>query len=328
MAKILFTDFSWPDLAIEEAILHPLDCEILTPQCKDAARLVGLVRGVDVVVTGFAPLNADVIAAMDRARAIVRYGIGVDNVDTEAARARGIPVCNVPDYCLEEVADHTLALLLALTRQIVPNHLAVSRGEWKLAVPLDRMRALRDLTVGVVGYGRIGRAVVRRLIPFGGPVLVHDPYVPPEAIPEGAKAVDLPVLLATSDAITLHCPATAQTRGMIGREALARMKRGVLLVNAARGDLVDPDALLEGLERGQIAAAGLDVFRPEPIPPGHPILARPEVVLSSHIATATPRAVRTLRETAAAIAARALRGEPLPNIVNGVPSPGTSGEGR
>ena len=316
--KIAITDYSFPSLEIEENILLPLGHEIAAwKECKSAVELPTLVADADAVITQFAPVNADVIASMQRAKVIVRYGIGVDNVDLEAARARGIPVCNVPDYCIDEVADQTLAFLLATTRQVVPNAVRNREGRWGLATPLDQMRALRDMTVGIVGFGRIGREVVARLRAFKCQVLVHDPVVAAAEIElAGAKSVALNELLSQSDAISLHCPSMAQTRGMINRDSLAMMKRGVILINVARGDLVDPAALTEALRSGHVSAAALDVFAPEPIPSDHPILKMDNVIVASHIASCSVPAVRKLRETAANLAAMALRGEKLPNVVN------------
>ncbi len=318
--KVAVTDYTFPNLEIEEAVLGPHGHAIAACREKRPAReLLGLVRDADAVITQFAPVDADVIAGMERARVIVRYGIGVDNVDLDAARSRGIPVCNVPDYCIDEVADHTLAFILAATRQVVPNCLGVREGRWGLAVPLERMLALRDLTVGVVGFGRIGREVAARLGPFKARILAHDPAVAAEEIERaGGVPADLPRLLSESDVVSLHCPSNARTRGLIGREQIARMRRGVILVNVARGDLVDPAALVEALQTGHVAAAALDVFDPEPIPPDHPILGPGQVVVSAHVASASVPAVRKLRETAANLAAAALRGDPLPNVVNGV----------
>src|SRR5262249_8710041 len=154
------TDYSFESLDVERAILEPLGCRVNAWKEKCPPKeLAQRVADADAVLTQFAPVTAEVIAALSRARVIVRYGVGVDNVDLDAARARGIPVCNVPDYCIDEVADHSLAFILATTRQVVPNCLAVRGGSWKLATPLDQMRTLRELTIGVVGFGRIGRAV-------------------------------------------------------------------------------------------------------------------------------------------------------------------------
>lgn len=319
--KVVVTDYTFPSLEIESGVLVPLGCQVRGAQCKTSAEAAAVVADADCVVTQFAPIDADVIAAMRQARVIVRYGIGVDNVDLAAARERGIPVCNVPDFCIDEVADHTLAFILAATRQVVANCQAVRQGEWRLAVPIEQMRTLRDLTVGVVGFGRIGRAVVERLVPFRCRMLVYDPAVGEgEIAAAGAAARPLDSLLTESDVITLHCPATAATRRMIDAAAIARMKPGVILVNLARGALIDSAALIEGLRRGHVSAAALDVFDPEPVPADHPLLAMPNVVLAAHIASASPKAVRRLRETVANTVACCVRGDPLPNIVNGVAS--------
>ncbi len=320
MPTVAVTDYSWDTLDLEAAILAPLDCRIVAwKEKRTPAELMSLVADADAVITQFAPVTAEVVAAMRRAKVIVRYGVGVDNVDLDAARARGIPVCNVPDYCIDEVADHTLALILATTRQVVTNCLSVRGGVWKPATPLDQMRTLRDLTIGVVGFGRIGREVVSRLRPFKCRILVHDPAVSETDVEQaGCQPRGLNELLSESDIVTLHCPSTAQTRGMIDGAALARMKPGVILINLARGDLIESAKLTEALQRGHVAAAALDVFAPEPIPADHPIRRMDNVIVTPHIAAASVKAVRTLRETAAMLVAQALRGERLPNVVNGV----------
>jgi D-3-phosphoglycerate dehydrogenase len=258
---------------------------------------------------------------MARAKAIVRYGIGYDNVDCDAAKARGIPVCNIPDYCIDEVADHTLAFILALTRQVAPHTTKVHGGGWGLATGVDGFRTLAAMTCGVVGAGRIGRGVIRRLVAFGGRVLVSDPVVTEADIRAlGAEPATLDRLLTESDLVTLHCPSLPQTRGLIGTANLARMKRGVLIVNLSRGDLVDPAALVSALDSGHVAGAALDVFAPEPIPAGHGILGRANVILAPHIASVSPAAVKRLRSGAAELAVMAIRGETLPSVVNGVAS--------
>lgn len=318
--KVAITDYSFPNLDVEEGILCPQGHQIAAWKEKHSAlQLSELLADADAVITQFAPLTADVIQSMQRARVIVRYGIGVDNVDLLAAKARGIPVCNVPDYCIDEVADQTLAFMLATTRQVLSNCHAVREGRWGLATPLEQMRTLRDLTVGLVGFGRIGREVAARLQPFHCRVLVHDPAVTDAAVEKsGCHSVRMDQLFAESDLISLHCPSMPQTRGMINRDSLSAMKQGAILINVARGDLIDSDALCEALLKKHLSAAALDVFTPEPIPSDHPMLQMENVIFASHIASCSVRAVRTLRETAATIAAMALRGEPLPNIVNGV----------
>ncbi len=315
--KVLVTDYTFPSLEIEEEIIRAVPAELIGAQCKSVEGLKELVRDADAVITQFAPVNADVIACMERARVIVRYGIGVDNVDLAAARQRQIPVCNVPDYCIDEVADHTLALMLAATRSVQPNSLKVRRGEWGLAVGLEQMRCLRDLTVGIVGFGRIGREVAARLAAFKCQRLVYDPMVDAATIAAlGCTAQSLDQLLSCADIVTLHCPSTDATRKMLHRDTLAQMKRGSLLVNVGRGDLVDPDALTEALQSGHLSGAALDVFQPEPIPADHPILKMESVVVGAHLASASVPAVRKLRQTAAQLAVWALQGRDLPNVVN------------
>jgi D-3-phosphoglycerate dehydrogenase len=265
-------------------------------------------------------VNADVVNAMTKAKAIVRYGIGFDNVDCAAARERGIAVCNIPDYCIDEVADHTLAFILAITRQVVPNALDVRAGKWGLATPVSAMSALKHLTIGVVGFGRIGREVVRRLLAFKARVLVFDPVVPAGEIEKSgaAAAASFDELLAQSDVVSPHCPSNPKTKQLFNADAFSKMKSGSVFINVGRGDLADSSAVTAALQSGHLAGAALDVFDPEPIPAEHPIRSMPNVILASHIASVSAPAVKTLRETAARIALQAVRGEALPNVVNGV----------
>ncbi len=319
MPTVAITDYTFPSLDIEEATLQPLGFELVSGQCKTPETLIPLVSQADAVITQFAPVKAEIIAAMQRAKVIVRYGIGVDNIDLDAARVKGIPVCNVPDYCIDEVADHTLAFILATTRQVVPNALHLRAGKWGLATTLADMRTLRDQTVGIVGFGRIGREVASRLAPFKCRRLVFDPVVSADAIAAlGCESATLDDLLAQADIVTLHCPSTAQTRKLLNAASLARMKAGAKVINLARGDLIDTQALVDALQSGHLSAAAIDVCDPEPIPVESPLRSLPNVIAAAHIASCSPKAVRTLRETAARLAAMALRGEPLPTIVNGV----------
>lgn len=319
MSFVAITDYTFPSLELEETIIKAAGAELRSGNSKEVSTLISLVRDADAVITQFAPINAEVIAAMQKARVIVRYGIGVDNVDLEAAKAKGIPVCNVPDYCIDEVADHTLAFILGMTRQVVGNTVLIREGKWGLATPIDQMRNLRDQTVGIVGFGRIGREVAARLAPFKCRRLVYDAFIPPDVIASaGCEAATLEDLIAQSDIVTLHCPSTAQTKKLLNADSIGRMKRGALIVNLARGDLIDTSALVAALQSGQIGGAAIDVCDPEPIPANSPLRTMPNVIAASHIASVSPKAVKTLRETAAKLAVMALRGETLPNVVNGV----------
>jgi D-3-phosphoglycerate dehydrogenase len=317
--KIALTDWTFLDLDFETKFMEAAGINLVARQCKTEAELIALVADADAVMTQFVKITAPVIAAMRQARCIVRYGIGVDSIDLDAARARQIPVCNVPDYCIDEVADHTLAFMLACTRQVLPNTLYLRSGQWGLPVPLTALQSLRHCTVGVVGYGRIGRAVVQRLLAFNCRVLVHDPVVPAGVVEQsGAKRADLNALLAESDIVTLHCPSTSQTRRMLNADTFGRMKAGAIFINVGRGDLVDSAALMTALESGRLSAAALDVFDPEPIPADHPIHQRSNVLLSPHIASASPTSVHQLRESVARTAVLGATGQTVPNVVNGV----------
>jgi D-3-phosphoglycerate dehydrogenase len=320
MLRVLVTDSTFEELDIERAILEPLGCIVESHQCRTPAQLLECVPDADFVITQFAPVNSAVIDAMARARLIVRYGIGVDNVDLDSARAHAIPVCNVPDYCIDEVADHTLALILAATRRVVPHWLHLSEGRWGLSGQIEGMKVLCELSVGVVGCGQIGRAVVQRLHAFGCRILVHDPGVGAERVEAlGASPVgSLAEVLRESDVVTLHCPSTAQTRRMINADTLSMLKPGSILVNLSRGDLVDTEALVEALSHERLASAALDVFDPEPLPAEHPLRNLPNVILSPHIASASPNAVLRLRGTVAGTVASVIRGEPPSNVVNGI----------
>lgn len=323
MPKIAITDYNFPDLSIEESVLQPEGIEIVSfKEKRSSAELAALVRDADAVIAQFAPVNAEVVNAMTQAKAIVRYGIGYDNVDIAAARERGIPVCNIPDYCIDEVADHTLAFILAVTRQVVPNTLHLREGNWGLATPLTAMSSLKHLTIGIVGFGRIGREVVKRLLAFKARVLVFDPVVAAEEIAKAGAvaAASFDELLAGSDIVSPHCPSTPKTKQLFNAAAFGKMKRGSVFINVGRGDLADSAAVTTALQSGHLAGAAFDVFDPEPIPADHPIRKMPNVVLAAHIASASPPAVKTLRETAARIALQAVRGETLTNVVNGVSS--------
>lgn len=318
-ATIVVTDYSFADLSMEQAVLAESGCELVGHHCKTEAELIAAVSNADAVITQFARVNANVIGAMSHARVIVRYGIGVDNVDLAAARGQGIPVSNIPDYCIDEVADHTLAFILGLTRQVVTHSNDIRAGNWRLLAPMPAMRVLREQTVGVIGFGRIGREVVARLLAFKCKVLVFDPVVPAADIAvTGAKAATLDEIFAASDLLTLHCPSTPATRKLVGGVNLAKMKQGAMLVNLARGDLVDTPALVAALQSGQLSAAALDVFDPEPLPADHALRSLPNVIVAPHIASASPTAVRKLREGAARRALAAALGELPPNVVNGV----------
>jgi D-3-phosphoglycerate dehydrogenase / 2-oxoglutarate reductase len=325
MSRLIVTDYTFPTLDVENRRLTPLGIDVEGIKSGDRAELLAKLPHADFVLTQFAKLDAEAISQMDKARVIVRYGIGVDNVDIEAARTRGIPVCNVPDYCIDEVADHTLALMLSATRRVVENANYVSGGNWGLPVPVEAMRCLKSMTVGIVGFGRIGREVAARLAPFKCRILVADPAVTAAEVAEmGCELTQLENLLVSSDLVTLHCPSSSTTRHLLNFDTIDAMKPGAILVNVARGNVVETGVLVDALKSGKISFAALDVLDPEPPPKSHPLRGMKNVILHSHIASASGEAVLKLRNDAAGIVALAHEGRALPNIVNGVPSGGRS----
>jgi len=319
MSQAVITDYTFPDLSIETQILEAAGLEVVSGQCKTPQDLIVLTASVDYIITQFAPIDADVIKSMSNCKVIVRYGIGYDNVDCETAKKKGIPVCNIPTYCIDEVADHTLSFILSMTRQLLANAKYVQNGKWGLGTDLSKMRGLYDSTVGIVGLGRIGQAVAKRLQGFGCRLMAYDPVVDStQAASISCQLVDLDYLLSNSDIITLHCPSLPTTKNIINHSTLLKMKKGSLLINAGRGDLICADALTEALITGHLAGAAIDVFSTEPVPNDSPLLDMDNVLITSHIASASPQSAKTLRETAAQIVVISSKGESLPNIVNGL----------
>lgn len=262
------------------------------------------------------PITAAVIARLTRCRALIRNGTGFDSVDTAAAAARGIPVCNVPDYGTEEVADHALALTLALCRQLFPLDAEAKRLGWQINVA-PKMRRLRTLQFGIIGLGRIGTAAALRAKAFGFKVAFHDPYVPVGT--HKALGLDriasLDELLAGSDVVSVHCPLTPETRGLIGAREVGLMKPSSYLVNTARGDIVQKAPVLAALRDGRLAGAGLDVVEGEPLRSADEA-ATPNLIVTCHAAFCSPEGMVEMRTTSARIARAAALGETIWNRVN------------
>jgi D-3-phosphoglycerate dehydrogenase len=257
-----------------------------------------------------------VLRALPKCRIIARTGIGVDTVDLPVATELGILVTNVPDYCIDEVSDHALALILALTRKVMSATAAVKAGTWdvKVAVPIARHRGR---TMGLVGFGRIPRALAPKAQALGFAVIAFDPYLPPEAgAPLGVRLVDFETLLRESDVVSIHAPLTEETRGLFGDREFGQMKPGAFLVNTSRGPLVQEAALIRALESGRLAGAGLDVLETEPPAPGNPLLRMPNVALTPHIGFYSEQSLVELQTKAAQEVRRALMGERPLNVVN------------
>lgn len=264
------------------------------------------------------PIDAEVIAAGKRLRVISQFAVGVDNIDLKVATAEGIPVGHTPGVLTEATADMTFSLLMAAARRIPEGIDKVRAGEWRTWEPMGLLGAdVWEATLGVVGLGRIGTAIARRAQGFRMRVLYHDSVRKPDLETElGLEYVTLDTLLAKSDFVSLHCPLIAETHHLINEQALRRMKSTAVLVNAARGPVVDTDALVQALQEGWIARAALDVTDPEPIPADHPLVGLPNCIVVPHIASATVTARERMATMAAENLLAGLRGERLPYCAN------------
>jgi D-3-phosphoglycerate dehydrogenase len=314
MFKILITDYQWPTLDIERSILEPLPGELVVAKTGEEDELLRLAPPVDAILTCWKQVTARVIDAAPKCRIIVRYGIGLDNIAVDHATKLGIPVTNAPTYCLDEVAEHALALLFSLARRITRFDRAIRAGSYP-GVEFAGMRRISGKTLGIIGFGNIGRGVAPRARGMGLQVLVCDPAV--NSLPAGeGRVVDLDTLLATSDFITVHAPLMPATRNLIGRESLKKIKPGCFLVNTSRGGLVDPDAVLEALESGRLGGCGLDVYPAEPPDLKHPLFLHPRFIPTPHAAFYSEESAENLQHTSAGQVRDALTGKTPSPIVN------------
>jgi D-3-phosphoglycerate dehydrogenase len=316
--KVVITDFGSPEneLEAEELQQSGLDIELVRLNAKTPQELVPHVLDADALIVQWCQIPRDLLSQMKRCQVISRYGIGVDMIDLAAAGEYGIPVCNTPDYCIDEVSTHTLTFLLMLNRQVLPQHQHVRAGKWGPPVPTPPAR-LSTQTLGVIGMGNIGRVVVQKAAPFGLKMLVYDPYLSAEAASEaGVEKVDLPELLRRSDYVSLHCPLTDETRHLISTAQFQQMKPTAYLINMARGPIVDQVALVEALTSGTIAGAALDVFEKEPPAADEPLLRLDNVIFTPHLSSWSAQSFVQLRREVAKNVVTALRGEPLRPVVN------------
>jgi D-3-phosphoglycerate dehydrogenase len=305
------------DLAIERRILGPVGAVLSEGKGATEEEIVAVSEGAQVILCGGAPkISAGVIRRLPELKAVVRYGIGVDTVDLAACTERGIYVANVPDYCIEEVATHALALILSWARKLPLARTNTRSGQWDIA-PVKPLQSAKDLVVGVLGFGRIAHSLCRMARGVGFQVMASDPYVAKSRIVKnGAQPVSLNILLRRSDFVSLHLPLSAKTRYIINAERLRKMKPSAYLVNTARGELIEEKALQEALGCGWIAGAALDVLETEPPSPDHPLRAMDNLILTPHCAWYTERAQNELRRKACAEVVRILRGGVPRNIVN------------
>jgi len=288
--QVVITDCPWQDISVEREVLAQVGISLSKSDCRNPEEVTEACRDADALLVGWAPINRQVIESLTRCRIIVRYGTGYDNVDVAAATSAGIAVANNPDYCVEEVATHSLAMLLACHRQLFPLTRDVAEGIWDPTRSMARMPRLSEQTLGIVGYGRIGRKLAEMATGLLKNVLIYDPQ-----LHEAGKGITLEHLLANSDYISVHAPLTDDTHHLFNAERLARMKQSAYLINCSRGQLVDTEALVRALEANMLGGAALDVFEAEPLPAGHPLRNMRNVVLTPHAAWYSTGAEHDLR---------------------------------
>lgn len=315
MFQVVLTGCRYETLEPERRILAPIATVTSVPPGR-CDRLIDAVAHADAILNHLCTIDAEIIVSLRRCRVIVICGVGLDSVDISAATARGILVCNVPDYCTDEVATHALALLLAMERQLPRMVNRLRAGEWDEPDRYD-IRRLRGRSLGLLGFGRIAQRVGALGAAFGLDVFAHDPYVSPERAREaGATWVTFDSLFANSDYLSLHVPLDAATHHLVNRETLRRIRRGAILINTSRGRIVDEEALIAALSDGTLRGAALDVFEQEPIPPTSPLLHMDNVIVTPHLAWYSAEARDEVRQRAAQEIRRVLSGKPARNPVN------------
>jgi D-3-phosphoglycerate dehydrogenase len=307
---VAVADSPFPSLAPAERVLDPLGARLLLSESSGIEDILAVARDADALMVCYAKLPGDLIRQLARCRVIGRTGLGVDNIDLSAARERAIAVTYVPDYCMAEVSDHAMALLLALARKVPFANGLVQSGRWEMAAvaPIHR---LKGQTLGLVGFGNIPRALVPKAKAFGLRVLASDPFVAPDVFASfGVERVSFDELLGSSDFVSVHAPLTPSTRGLFNTGAFNRMKIGAQLINTARGPVVDEKALIEALDSGRLGGVALDVLEIEPPPKDSPLTGRANVIVTPHTAFYSVEALEELQTKCATDIARVLSGQP------------------
>jgi D-3-phosphoglycerate dehydrogenase / 2-oxoglutarate reductase len=306
---IAVTDSVFPSLDPALAALRRVDPELRMAKSPAADDILSVARDADAVLVTYAKLPGDLLRQLRRCKAIGRFGLGVDNIDVQAAAECGITVTYVPDYCMREVSDHAMALLLALARKVVFSNNLVQAGRWEMPAVVP-IRRLEGQVLGLVGFGNIPRQLAPKARAFGLRVITHDPFVPPHVLAKaGVANVSFDELLARADFVSIHAPLLPETRGLFDAATFAKMKQGACLINTARGPLVEEPALVAALDSGHLGAAALDVVATEPLAADSPLLGRANVILTPHTAFYSVEALEELQTKCASDVARVLSGE-------------------
>jgi D-3-phosphoglycerate dehydrogenase len=313
--QVAVSDIVFPNLDRARAVLSAIGAELRLAEEPKPEAILRVAKDADALLATYAKITADMIRQMTRCRIISRFGIGVDNVDIPAATERGIVVTKVPDYCIDEVSDHAMALLLSAVRKIPLANSLVQQGRWEMpaVVPIHR---LRGSVLGLVGFGRIPQLVAPKAQAFGMRVVSFDPYIPKDVFDRAkVESVDFPQLLKLSDYVSIHAPLLPETQGLFNADAFRQMKPHAYLINTARGPIVDESALARALDAGQLAGAALDVMTKEP-PTGSPLLGRPNVIITPHTSFYSEESLNDLETKAAEEVVRVLKGQAPKNPVN------------
>jgi len=313
--KVVITDAEYPSFDIEKKVLSKYNVDLVKFQCKTEEELISMCKDADALLNQYAKITPYVIENLDHVKIIARYGIGVDNIDLDAASKKNIFVTNVV-YDICDVADHTIMLMLALTRKLflVDKSIKKFEWDWKKFHPITR---IKGKTIGIIGLGRVGRQVAKRLIGFDVNLLAYDPYIPVDVFQTyNAKKVDYTTLLEQSDIITVHVPLNKETRNMISTNQLQKMKKKMILINAARGGIVDEKALYKVLMKKEIAGVGLDVLETEPIQKDNQLLYFDNVIITPHMGWYSEDTVDEVQRIAAEQVLQCLEGKIPANLVN------------
>ncbi len=306
---IAVTDSVFPTLDPAKAALARLNPTYLMSKSVNADDIIAVAKDADAVLVTYAKLTREVLSQFTRCKAIGRFGLGVDNIDLPTAKEKGIAVNYVPDYCIREVSDHAMALLLSLIRKVPLSNKLVQSGRWEMPAVVP-IRRIEGTVLGLIGFGHIPRLVAPKAQAFGIKVVAHDPYAKPDVFKAAnVESVDLDTLFKMSDYVSVHAPLLPATRGMMNAAAFGKMKKGAYIVNTARGPLIDEPALVAALDSGQIGGAGLDVVATEPLAKDSPLLGRDNVIISPHTAFYSIEALNELQTKCATDVARVLSGE-------------------
>lgn len=314
--KVVVTDYEYNTLKYEEEVLAKIGATLVPAQCKTEEELIEACKDADGILNQYAQLTPRVIKSLEKCKVIGRYGVGVNTVDLDAATEKGICVVNVPDYCMDEVSDHAMALILACARKVVLMNNEVKKGNWdyKVSIPITRIRGQR---LGLISFGRIAQTLAKKAQAFGLELLVYDPYVPQEvAGKNNVKLVSLEELLKESDFVSVHAPLTPETEHLLGEKEFQMMKKSAYVINTGRGPVIDEKALIKALQQGWIAGAGLDVLEVEPPAADNPLLTMDNVVVTPHVAWYSEQASIELKTKAAKGVAEVLEGYFPKNLVN------------